>query len=62
MGDMTAAVKELSFDLDRLIGLVEGLKLSPQLHDVEALELALFDLINAKAMLLLALIGDEVVH
>ena len=62
MSDMVAALRELTFDIDRMIGLVEGLKLSPQVKDQDALEMAMFDLINSKAMIIMALVGEEVSH
>lgn len=62
MSDVHAAVNEFCFDLDRMIANAEGLRLSPQINDVEALELAIHDLISAKAMLIDALIGTDVVQ
>lgn len=60
--DSNAALAGFCFIIDRLISDVDGCKLKPDLHDLEALEMALFDLQNAKVMLLLALIGNEVAH
>lgn len=62
MGDMSAAIKEFMFDLDRTINNAQGLRLSPQVHDVEALEIAITDLYNAKTMLIEALVGNTVAH
>ena len=62
MSDMNSALREITFDLDRMIGNAQGLRLSPQVHDLEALELAISDLISAKFMLMDALIGESVAH
>ena len=62
MSDVHAAVKEFCFDIDRMIANAEGLRLSPQVEDLEALELAIVDLISAKAMFIDALIGTDVVQ
>jgi hypothetical protein len=60
--DTSYAAKTICADLDRLISSLEGMRLHNALEDMEALELAIFDLINAKAMVLLALVNTEVAH
>lgn len=60
--DSNAAVAGFCFIIDRLIADIDGCRLKPDLHDAEALDMALLDLTNAKVMLLLALIGQEVAH
>jgi hypothetical protein len=62
MSDMSSAIKEFLFDLDRTIANAQGLRLSPQVNDIEALEIAIFDLMNARAMLIDALVGNSVAH
>lgn len=60
--DSNAALAGFCSIIDRLVADIDGCRLKPDLHDLEALDMALFDLTNAKVMLMLALIGDEVAH
>ena len=62
MSDMISAIREFTFDLDRLISNAQGLRLSPQVHSPHALEAAIDDLHSAKVMLMEALIDEKVAH
>jgi Ni,Fe-hydrogenase III large subunit len=60
--DLNYAASGLIAELDRVLSALEGMALHRDLVDLEALEMAMFDVENAKAAILLALCGKDVAH
>jgi hypothetical protein len=61
--DLDFAAAGLCAQIDQVISALEnGLRMHHDLHDLEALELALYDLENAKALIMLALCGKDKAH
>ena len=60
--DTSYACSKLCAEIDAFISALDGFRLHRGVDDPEALEIAMFDLENAKAMILLALTGKEKAH